>query len=204
MKINCLIVDDEPMARGVIRNHLQRLEAFVVLGECPNAYQAINVLQTQPVQVLFLDIQMPELSGLDLLRTLAPGLRSLGLRPVIRGRGWPPVDGWDVRAGFLSEDAFDEAIGQAACVLLPYRLLFQSDVATRAAELGVPVVGPASSNVSDLFGATWPGAVPEGAPPTDWLSRTAAVAAWQPEDVLLRASRQFVLGEAAWRSWLDA
>ncbi|WP_375448349.1 LytR/AlgR family response regulator transcription factor [uncultured Fibrella sp.] len=71
MKLNCLIVDDEPMARGVIRTHLQRLDAFAVTGECPNAFEAINALQTLPIHVLFLDIQMPELSGLDLLRTLA-------------------------------------------------------------------------------------------------------------------------------------
>lgn len=71
MKLNCLIVDDEPMARGVIRTHLQRLDAFAVVGECQNAFEAINALQTQPVHVLFLDIHMPELSGLDLLRTLA-------------------------------------------------------------------------------------------------------------------------------------
>ncbi len=71
MTLNCLIVDDEPMARGVIRKHLQRLDAFAVVGESQNAFEAINVLQTQVVHVLFLDIQLPELSGLELLRTLA-------------------------------------------------------------------------------------------------------------------------------------
>lgn len=148
--------------------------------------------------------QYKQARDLALLRLLAPGLRTLGLRPVIRGRGWPLVEGWDVRAEFLDENAFDEAIVQAACVLLPYRLLFQSDVAARAAERGVPVVGPASSNVPDLYGADWPGAVPTGATESDWLSRTAAVSAWEPVDVLRRAAQQFKLGESAWRSWLDS
>ena len=71
MKIQCLLVDDEPMARGVLRRHLARLDAFAVAGECANAFEAINALQSGPVDVLFLDIQMPEMSGLDLLRTLA-------------------------------------------------------------------------------------------------------------------------------------
>lgn len=148
--------------------------------------------------------QYKQARDLDLLRILAPGLRRLGLRPVIRGRDWPLVEGWDVRAEHLSEDAFDEAIVQAACVLLPYRLLFQSDVATRAAERGVPVVGPASSNVPDLYGADWPGAVPTGATATEWLSRAAAVSAWESADVLRRAAQQFTLGESAWRSWLES
>lgn len=148
--------------------------------------------------------QYKQARDLDLLRMLAPGLRRLGLHPVIRGRGWPPVEGWHVRAEYLSEDAFDEAIAQAACVLLPYRLLFQSDVATRAAERGVPVVGPASSNVPDLYGASWPGAVPTGSPASEWLSRAAAVSVWEPADVLRRAAEQFALGESGWRSWLDS
>jgi DNA-binding LytR/AlgR family response regulator len=71
MKIQCLLVDDEPMARGVLRRHLARLDAFAVAGECANAFEAINALQSSAVDVLFLDIQMPEMSGLDLLRTLS-------------------------------------------------------------------------------------------------------------------------------------
>lgn len=71
MKLQCLLVDDEPMARGVLRRHLAKLDAFAVAGECANAFEAINALQATPVDVLFLDIQMPEMSGLELLRTLA-------------------------------------------------------------------------------------------------------------------------------------
>lgn len=70
MKIQCLLIDDEPMARGVLRRHLAKLDAFAVAGECANAFEAINALQSGPVDVLFLDIQMPEMSGFDLLRTL--------------------------------------------------------------------------------------------------------------------------------------
>ncbi|MBK8636299.1 MAG: response regulator transcription factor [Saprospiraceae bacterium] len=70
MKIKTIIVDDEPMARGIIKMHLSKLHAFEVVKECSNAIEAINILQKQPVDLLFLDIQMPELTGLDFLKTI--------------------------------------------------------------------------------------------------------------------------------------
>jgi DNA-binding LytR/AlgR family response regulator len=70
MKIKTIIVDDEPMARGVLRKHLEKLQNYELVAECANAIEAINVLQNQAVDVMFLDIQMPELTGLDFLKTL--------------------------------------------------------------------------------------------------------------------------------------
>lgn len=70
MKIRTIIVDDESMARGVIRKHLEKLEVFELVHECSNAIEAINILQTQEIDLVFLDIEMPEISGLDFLKTL--------------------------------------------------------------------------------------------------------------------------------------
>lgn len=68
--VPCLIIDDEPIARRVIRNHLEKVEGFTVAGECSNALEAFHLLQSKQARLLFLDIQMPRLSGLDLLRSL--------------------------------------------------------------------------------------------------------------------------------------
>lgn len=68
--LSCLIIDDEPLAHKVIENYVQKVERLEVVGNCYNAVDAINFLHKEPVQVLFLDINMPELTGLDLLKTL--------------------------------------------------------------------------------------------------------------------------------------
>jgi two-component system, LytTR family, response regulator len=69
-KIKCLIVDDEPAARDVIARYIQQLPMAELAGECSNALQVINVLQHQQVDLMFLDIHMPQLNGTDLLRVL--------------------------------------------------------------------------------------------------------------------------------------
>ncbi len=69
-KFNCLIVDDEPPAREVLRRYIQQIPMLGLAGECGNALQALVVLQQAPVDLLFLDIQMPQISGIDLIGTL--------------------------------------------------------------------------------------------------------------------------------------
>lgn len=66
----CLIVDDEPQARVVLRRHIEALDMLQLVGECPNGLAAFQVLQQQELDLLFLDIQMPRVSGLELLRSL--------------------------------------------------------------------------------------------------------------------------------------
>lgn len=70
MIIRCFLVDDEPIALDILTTYLQRLDGFVVAGAFTNPVQAFAALQTQEVDLLFLDIQMPELTGLELLQSL--------------------------------------------------------------------------------------------------------------------------------------
>jgi DNA-binding LytR/AlgR family response regulator len=67
---NCLIVDDEPPAREILKRYIDQVPMLNLAGECINALQALTVLQTQAIDLLFLDIQMPQISGLELIRTL--------------------------------------------------------------------------------------------------------------------------------------
>lgn len=68
--IHCLIVDDEPPARDVLRRYIETVPTLQVCGECANAVEAMSFLQQQPVDLLFLDIHMPQLKGIDLLKIL--------------------------------------------------------------------------------------------------------------------------------------
>ena len=70
MAYRCLIIDDEPIALDILRSFLAKLEDFEVAGAFQDPLEAFQFLKKQPVDLLFLDIQMPELSGLELLRAL--------------------------------------------------------------------------------------------------------------------------------------
>ena len=69
-KISCLVIDDEPLAREVLVRFIHREPSLRLIGECENAVQALDLIRTNPVDLLFVDIQMPELLGTDLIRIL--------------------------------------------------------------------------------------------------------------------------------------
>lgn len=68
--IRCLIIDDEPIAGRILKNHLSKIEGFSVVGECNQALEGFHLLKSTIVDLLFLDIQMPQLNGLEFLRSL--------------------------------------------------------------------------------------------------------------------------------------
>jgi len=68
--INCIIVDDEPQARKMMEAFVSQLPNWKILRSCANALEAFEALQTQPVDVAFLDIKMPVVSGIDFLKSL--------------------------------------------------------------------------------------------------------------------------------------
>src|SRR5436190_2041681 len=69
-RIRCLIIDDEPPAREIIRRYLEQVPTLQLAGECANAMQAFALLRQEPVDLMFLDIRMPQLNGNDFLKTL--------------------------------------------------------------------------------------------------------------------------------------
>jgi len=70
MKLNCLIVDDEPLARKGLQEYVDEIEFLNRVGSCENALKASRELNEQKVDLIYLDIHMPKLSGIDFLRTL--------------------------------------------------------------------------------------------------------------------------------------
>jgi len=69
-KIRCLLVDDEPLAISLLQKHVEQLDFLEVAGTCSNALKALEVLKGTTVDLMFLDIRMPAMSGTDFLRTL--------------------------------------------------------------------------------------------------------------------------------------
>lgn len=69
-KIKCLVVDDEELARALLENYISKLPQLELVAKCKNPLEAMEVLQNQDVDLIFLDIQMPELTGLEFLKTL--------------------------------------------------------------------------------------------------------------------------------------
>lgn len=68
--IRCLIVDDEPPARELIASYISRLNDMEVVEQCSNALDAFTCLQNQDIDLMFLDIQMPKMTGLELIKAL--------------------------------------------------------------------------------------------------------------------------------------
>jgi DNA-binding LytR/AlgR family response regulator len=69
-ELNCLIVDDEELARRLVRSYCERLPYLRVIAEAAHPLAAMDLLRKESVDLLFLDIQMPNMTGLDFLRTL--------------------------------------------------------------------------------------------------------------------------------------
>lgn len=94
MQINCIIIDDEPLARKGLKEYIADIDFLILVGEYDNPLKAAEQLSKGDVQLLFLDIQMPKITGLDFFKTLqhAP--------PVIFTTAYPQyaLDGFELNA----------------------------------------------------------------------------------------------------------
>jgi DNA-binding LytR/AlgR family response regulator len=70
MKLNCLIIDDEPIARKGLEEHVQDIEFLHCVASCENALKASPYLNEQKIDLIYLDIHMPKVTGIDFLKSL--------------------------------------------------------------------------------------------------------------------------------------
>lgn len=70
MKLNCVIIEDEPLARNLLIDYVKKVPTLQLLDSFPNPLAAMETLQTAPIDILFLDVQMPEITGISLLKIL--------------------------------------------------------------------------------------------------------------------------------------
>ena len=69
-QLSCIIIDDEPLAQALLENYVNKTPFLELKGTFSNAIEAMAMLRTEPVNLVFLDIQMPELSGLELAKLI--------------------------------------------------------------------------------------------------------------------------------------
>jgi DNA-binding LytR/AlgR family response regulator len=74
-KINCLIVDDEPLALDLLERYILRISFLDLKGRCYSAFEALDILGSVNIDLIFLDIQMPELTGLEFSRILGEDVK---------------------------------------------------------------------------------------------------------------------------------
>ncbi len=74
--INCLVVDDEPIARNGLLEHIRQIDFLYPVAECKSALEAAGWLQKNKIDLIFLDIQMPKLTGIDFIKN-SPSLPSI-------------------------------------------------------------------------------------------------------------------------------
>jgi two-component system, LytTR family, response regulator len=94
MIINCIVIDDEPLARKGLKEYIADVDFLNLMGEYDNPLKASELLSKGNVQLLFLDIQMPKITGLDFFRSLRHA------QPVIFTTAYPEyaLDGFELNA----------------------------------------------------------------------------------------------------------
>ena len=70
MKIKCLAVDDEPLALRQLKSYIERTPFLELVGLCQSAYDCMDILKNDDVHLMFVDINMPDINGLDFVKSL--------------------------------------------------------------------------------------------------------------------------------------
>ena len=70
MKIKCLLVDDEPLAMEILESYINQVPDLELVGKCESALKAYEILRQQEIDLIFLDIEMPQLNGIEFINTL--------------------------------------------------------------------------------------------------------------------------------------
>lgn len=69
-KLKCLIIEDEPLAAEIITEYIQQVPHLQLVSVCVNAMEGLQLLKTETIDILFLDINLPQISGIDFMRSL--------------------------------------------------------------------------------------------------------------------------------------
>lgn len=112
--LNCIIVDDEPLAQEVIERYVLSMNELSLVKKCSNALEAFEVLHTESIDLIFLDISMPVISGIDFLRSIknAPAVIITTAYPDFALQGYE-LDVTDYLVKPVSMERFMKAVNKA-------------------------------------------------------------------------------------------
>ena|SRR5205809_633355 len=89
--LNCIAIDDEPLALELLEDNISKLPFLKLVAACSNPIEAMNVLQNENIDLIFLDIQMPGLTGLQFIKTITKN-RCLSLLLHMRNMRWKDMN----------------------------------------------------------------------------------------------------------------
>ena len=148
MILNCIAVDDEPLALGLVSAFIEQTPFLKLVGRFSNAIEALRVIHSQKIDVLFLDIQMPDLNGIELARVLD---NSKGNKPRIiftTAYNQFALEGYRVDAlDYLLKPFNYEEFLHAATKALTYAELLEKSTAAPVAV----AVAPAEERIEDEY-----------------------------------------------------
>ncbi len=128
-KIRCIIADDEVLSLEILEGYILKLDNYHLVARCRNGMEVFNTLKAEPVDLLFLDIQMPQLTGIELAKSVKE------IPPIIFTTAFREyaVDGYELNAidylmKPISFDRFLRAIDKFETALLPSSVNHQRDV----------------------------------------------------------------------------
>ncbi|WP_282035699.1 LytR/AlgR family response regulator transcription factor [Saccharicrinis aurantiacus] len=70
MRINCLIIDDEPLAQDLLESYINKIPFINLVAKCSSALEALDLLRNHSIDLIFLDIHMPNISGIDFIKSI--------------------------------------------------------------------------------------------------------------------------------------
>lgn len=159
MNLTCAIIDDEPLAISLLESYVRKTPFLDLAGQYASAVQALEALQAEPVDLLFLDIQMPELSGLEFSRMLDASTRIIFTTAFDQYA----VDSYKVNAldYLLKPISYPDFLQSVTKALQWFELVKKGEEAPMAGEgSAMPVASAAVPGVSDVSGVDSAASVP--------------------------------------------
>jgi GT2 family glycosyltransferase len=184
-------------ALNLIQEEVQRVAAQVVPHPILEPSEELHAPKVDVPVVRVVGQYKPDRD----VEALAAVGRALDEKAILEvyGRNWPEIEGWTVVPGFVSEERLSELMAESSAVIIPYKNFFQSGIAIRALELGVPFVGPKDSVLADMVGADSPLLADDSN--ESWVSAVENAVRSDPRDVLAAGLRWRYENVAAWKEW---
>jgi two-component system, LytTR family, response regulator len=79
MKIRCLAIDDEPLALELLEDNIRQVPFLELVGSCNNAFEATEILHSESIDLIFLDIQMPGITGIQFIKSIQPSSKPMAI-----------------------------------------------------------------------------------------------------------------------------